>query len=277
MIPLNKQTKFYNYPYNLEEADITLFGAPYKPSEVYTPTRYKNTDFLREASTWIEDNSLSTPQYYSSIKVYDAGDIQDPNDIENLIKIITKNRGTPVMFGGPHKYTYYTVKTLKPDTLIVLDAHLDLKKEFLGEKFSNATFIRNLSDEKVTKKIIFIGARAYEEEEREYLDRDKNIVLITPNELSEYIDRNKTIYLTLDIDFLDSSYISETPYPEAWGYTPTDLINILKTLIKKKVKLVGADVMEYITLEGRHAEAKLVSRLILEVISTINYLENLRE
>lgn len=273
MIPLYRGPKFYNYPHTLEEADIVLFGAPHEPTEAYTAKRIKNTSLLREASNWIEDNSLTTPQYYSSIKAHDAGDIQRGEDIERLIKTITIKKAQPIMFGGPHKYTYHVVKTLKPDTLIVLDAHLDLKKEFLGEKFSSATFLRIINEEDIVKKIIYLGVRAYEEEEKTYLDRSQNLILTTPKELNKLINNKDTIYLSLDIDFLDSSYISETPYPEPWGYTPQELIEILKTLVKEEAKIVGADIMEYIPLEGRHSEAKLVSRIILEIVSIINYLK----
>lgn len=273
MIPLNKWTRFYNYPYTIDEANIILFGAPYNISPGHIATRYRNTSFLREASIWNEDNSLSTPQYYSKIKVHDAGDITNEEDIKKIIESLPSYNAKPVMFGGPHKYTYYTVRELKPDTLIIMDAHLDLKKEFLGETFSNATFLRKINEEKNANEILYIGVRAYDDEEKKYLDSNPKIEIVTPPKLEKYIENNKTLYLSLDIDFLDASYITETPYPEYWGHTPAELINILKILVKKKAEIIGADIMEYIPYRGRHSEAKLVSRIILEIISMINYID----
>jgi len=275
MMPTEKRIRFYNYSNNLEESEIVLCGIPYEIENEHLPlasqTKIRNTNFIREASIWLEDNAIATPTYYSKIKVHDAGDIKSIDDLIKFSELIKKMKKTPLFFGGPHVYTYYPITIYKPRTLIVLDAHLDSKEKYLGEEFNSATFIRRIYREKLVNKIIIVGARAYEEEEYMFVQEADKIIMCNPSELKEHIPTNEEIYLSIDLDFLDSSYISETPYPEAWGYTPHDITNILKTLVEKNVKVVGADVSEFIPIHTLHHQAALAARIILETAALIKY------
>ncbi len=275
MKPTQKRIRFYNYPYEYDEAKQILCGILYTADTqpTYIPlTRTSNTTILREASTWIEDNSITTKGYYSQLKVHDIGDIINPQSIKEIIKEIVNENKQITFFGGPHKYTYYItnalIDTIGINKLIILDAHLDLKKEFMGKKFTSATFLRKITEEGKIDKIIIIGARAYQEEEIKFAEKNNIDIINNPKKLTDSISKEDQIYLSIDIDFLDSIYISETPYPEAWGYTPQDIINIFKTLIDNNVRLVGADIMEYLPIQGNHTQAKLVSRIILETLIT---------
>jgi len=265
MIPLEKHPKFYSYPYTIDEADIILIGIPYREAH------HRNTLLVRDASNWLEDNSISTPQYYSHLKICDAGDITSDTDIKEVLANLPKVK-TPIFFGGPHVYTYHIVKALKPSTLIILDAHLDAKDEFQGEKLNSATFVRRIAEEGIVEKIVVIGARSYDEEEFQYVLDSQYIYPQMDYRLPKSEIEGDTIYLSIDIDFLDTSYITETPYPEAWGAGPNDLTNILRELSQSKYKVVGADVMEYLPRRGLHHEAKTVARIILETASVINYI-----
>jgi len=275
MMPTEKRIRFYNYSNNLEEAEIVLCGIPYEIENEYLPlasqTKIRNTNFIREASIWLEDNAIATPTYYSKIKVHDAGDIKSVDDLIKFSELIKKMRKKPLFFGGPHVCTYYPISIYKPKTLIVLDAHLDSKERYLGEEFNSATFIRRIYRENLVNKIIIVGARAYEEKEYMFVQEVDKIIMCNPSELKEHIPTNEEIYLSIDLDFLDSSYMSETPYPEAWGYTPHDITNILKTLVEKNVKLVGADVSEFIPIHTLHHQAALAARIILETTALIKY------
>ncbi len=274
-MPTEKRIRFYNYSNNLEESEIVLCGIPYEIEGEYLPlasqAKIRNTNFIREASIWLEDNAIATPTYYSKIKVHDAGDIESTDDLIKFTELIKKKMKKPIFFGGPHVCTYYPISIYKPRTLIVLDAHLDSKERYLGKDFNSATFVRRICRENLVNEIIIVGARAYEEEEYRFIQDTDKIIMCSPSELSEHIQINEEIYLSIDLDFLDSSYMSETPYPEAWGYTPHDLTKILKTLVEKKVEVVGADVSEFIPVHTLHHQAALAARIILETAALMKY------
>src|SRR5438445_13355220 len=84
------------------------------------------------------------------IPVHDAGDIDTVEDLNETLRRITAvwkelsaTGKVPIMAGGEHTVTKSAVEALPTDVgLVNLDAHLDVRDEFLVEKLSNDTFKR---------------------------------------------------------------------------------------------------------------------------------------
>lgn len=73
------------------------------------------------------------------------------------------------------------------------------------------------------------------------------------------------VYLTIDIDGLDSGIMPATGTPEPGGMTWYQLMELIKQLCIRK-NVVGADVVEYAPIPGLHAPSFLCAKLLYKMI-----------
>ena len=80
------------------------------------------------------------------------------------------------------------------------------------------------------------------------------------------IIKNKKIYLTFDIDGLDSSLMPATGTPEPGGLFWNETINIIK-IAAQTADIVGADVNELSPIKGFNSYNFLTAKLVYKIIS----------
>jgi agmatinase len=126
----------------------------------------------------------------------------------------------PITFGGEHSITpgciVPFVKRHKKICLLHFDAHADLRESYNGEKFSHASAIKRCLDYK-NVSIISFGIRNISESEISFFKKNKariNIFWAKDKlkwDLKKFkkMIKNKTVYLTFDVDGLDSSIMPE--------------------------------------------------------------------
>jgi len=167
--------------------------------------------------------------------------------------------------GGEHLITYPIVaeikKLLKNLTLIVFDAHLDLRDEYpSGTRFSHATVMRRLAEEGVN--IYYIGARAFSREEYEFLTSHPESLKIVSRDTLENIEGN--LYISIDVDVIDPAYAPAVGNPEPLGITPSHLLSTLKELFSlERTKIVGLDIVEVNPLVDVNDVTSLLAAKIL--------------
>jgi agmatinase len=164
-------------------------------------------------------------------------------------RIITRDK-KPVMLGGEHLVTLGAVRALVkkyPDLRIIhLDAHADLRDEYLGEKLSHATVMRRCSELVGMKNIYQFGIRSGTAEE--FMFGQIPNPLIALERIDEEIDKtlfvaeDSPVYVTLDLDVLDPSVFPGTGTPEHNGSTVSELIAFFMAF--SNLNVVGFDVVE---------------------------------
>ena len=160
----------------------------------------------------------------------------------------------PMTFGGEHSITPGCiapfVKRNQKLCLLHFDAHADLRESYNGEKFSHASAIKRCLDHKNVSLISF-GIRNISKEEIPYLKKNSSRINIfwakdkakwNLNKFKKLI-KNKTVYLTFDVDGLDSSIMPATGTPEPGGLFWDETLNIIK-IAAKNSNIVGADINE---------------------------------
>jgi len=270
LLPLQLDLSLSTFRGEVDQADVIVIGVPcYIKASSFNPY-IKASDALRIMKNYVEDNSLLfQDRYYSSIKILDLGDVYSRDydaiqtDIATIVKYVIKRKLKAIYIGGEHTFTYYLLKCYKPDNLIFLDAHLDMKDSFYHDKFNNTTFLRRINEE-VDLNIYVIGARAYSQDEFEYVRRNDNIYLLDPKDIANLDLRGET-YISLDIDILDPTYMSSTVYLEPGGIDLDALLNLLKTILEKVDYICGFDIMEYNPRLDRISDAITVLRIFYEV------------
>ena len=191
-------------------------------------------------------------------------------------EILDKNL-FPITFGGEHSITPGCIdpftKKFKDICLLHFDAHADLRESYNGEKFSHASAIRRCLDYSNVSVISF-GIRNISQSEIPFLKKNSSRIDIfwakdkskwNLNKFKKLI-KNKTVYLTFDVDGLDSSIMPATGTPEPGGLLWDETLNIVK-IAAKNSKIVGADINELAPIKGFNSYNFLVAKLAYKILS----------
>ena len=197
--------------------------------------------------------------------------------ISNTNEEILNKKLFPITLGGEHSITPGCiapfVKKYKKLCLLHFDAHADLRQSYNGEKFSHASAIRRCLDHKNVSLISF-GIRNISQSEIPYLKKNSSRIKIfwakdkvkwDLNKFKKMI-KNKTVYLTFDVDGLDSSIMPATGTPEPGGLFWDETLNIIK-IAAKNSKIVGADINELSPIKGFNSYNFLVAKLAYKILS----------
>ena len=199
------------------------------------------------------------------------------NQIAEINQKIIDKKLFPITLGGEHSITPGCIKPFvkkyKKLTLLHFDAHADLRESYNGEKFSHASAIKRCVDHKNVSVISF-GIRNISAEEIPILKKNKKRINIywakdkkkwDLNKFKKQI-KNKDVYITFDVDGLDSSIMPATGTPEPGGIFWDEALEIIKIACKNS-RIVGADVNELAPIKGFNSYNFLVAKLVYKIIS----------
>ena len=191
-------------------------------------------------------------------------------------EILEKNL-FPLTFGGEHSITPGCIapftKKYKKICLLHFDAHADLRESYNGEKFSHASAIKRCLDYPNVSVISF-GIRNISKSEILFLKKNSSRIKIfwakdknkwNLNKFKKLI-KNKTVYLTFDVDGLDSSIMPATGTPEPGGLLWDETLNIIR-IAAKNSKIVGADINELSPIKGFNSYNFLVAKLAYKILT----------
>lgn len=253
----NVDNTFMSFDKSYHEAEIVYFGCPFDGTASYKKGSVLGPEEVREASYGLEtyspylDLDLETDS-----KVIDVGDLNlQMKSVEDVIKeisdfskrIIDDNK-IPLMVGGEHLVTLPVVESIsskyKDLQIIHLDAHMDLRNDYEGEKLSHATVMRRIHDFIKPGRIHQFGIRSGTREEFIFAEKycnSNHYSLDKMSELKEIIGDNP-VYLSIDLDVLDPSIFPGTGTQEPGGVTFKEMIEGLKNL--RGLNIIGADIVE---------------------------------
>ena len=197
--------------------------------------------------------------------------------IEKINKILLDKKKFPLVLGGEHSLTPGSirpfVKKFGKLFLLHFDAHADLRNSYNGNKFSHASAIRRcLDNPNVT--VISFGIRNISLNESIFLKKNKKRIKIfwakdkhtwNLNKFKKII-KNKKVYITFDVDGLDSSIMPATGTPEPGGLLWEEAIKIIK-MAAQHSNIVGGDINELSPIKGFNSYNFLVAKLAYKIIS----------
>jgi len=197
--------------------------------------------------------------------------------IENINKFLLDRKKFPLILGGEHSLTPGSIrpfiKKFKKIHLLHFDAHTDLRNSYNGDKFSHASAIRRCLDNP-NVNIISFGIRNISLSEIPFLKKNRKRIKIywakdkfkwNLNEFKKII-KNKKVYITFDVDGLDSSLMPATGTPEPGGLFWDETLNIIK-IASQHSNIVGADINELAPIKGFDSYNFLAAKLAYKIIS----------
>ena len=256
---LNKNVmNFIGCDSEYEEAGIVLFGAPFDSTTSFRPGARFGSQAVRAESFGLETYSPYQERDLEEFAVFDSGDLELPmGDTDSALRLIEDRTAAiledgklPFMVGGEHLVTLGSMRAVSrryPDlTVIHLDAHADLRQEYLGVKNSHACVMHRCWELLGDGRIFQFGIRSGDRQE--FAWAKEGHVKMKPFRLDGIGEAVKAlggrpVYLTLDLDVLDPSVFPGTGTPEAGGVNFTELLEALLTVCSSG-RVVGCDVVE---------------------------------
>lgn len=278
--PLNfafSKTEFDNS--TTDEPRFGILGVPFDSTTTYQPGARYGPLFVREASYNFENYNLFLNKRLNA-NFYDVGNLEAVpgnfqktcQNLKSVISSMLDDGLIPLIIGGEHSISYGVINALniQDATILHFDAHMDLRDDYMGEKYSHATVMRRIHD-KGPLKIIQMGIRSSSQEESEFARRN-GIDYYNPQEIKDDLRHMEKIihqidgpvYVTVDMDVLDPAYAPSVGTPTPCGITPQELESLIFRLKGKKV--IGFDVVEVSPTSIGDITATNAAKLLLDFL-----------
>ena len=250
--------RFFELERDVNEASLVLLGFPYDSTSSFRVGSRYAPQLLRAYSSAIEGYVWELGIEIAEAKIADAGDLivihgDTTATLKRLAEVVRAFRswGKKVgVVGGEHTLTLGSIDGCSPKSLVVFDAHLDLRDEYpYGQRLSHATWLRRLLDSPPCA-VAVVGVRAVSREELENAKRF-DLTFLTFRQVKEGGTRtlndllstlSDPLYVSVDVDVLDPAYAPGVSTPEPLGLTLQELVDELWLLKGREIS--GFDVTE---------------------------------
>jgi agmatinase len=181
-----------------------------------------------------------------------------------------------VGLGGEHTVSVGLTRAcrevLGPFHILQIDAHADLRDEYLGSPYNHACVMRRVAEDDPKATVISVGIRACCEEELEYAER-RGVVLHLAQRIAgqrQWIEEvvaqlPDPVYVTVDLDGLDPSILPATGTPMPGGLGWYETLHLLRRVGEEK-RVVACDVTELKPDPIHHHAEFLAAQLVYKMI-----------
>jgi agmatinase len=184
--------------------------------------------------------------------------------LERLVEAVLDAGKFPFVLGGEHSLTPAPVRALarRHEELVVfhLDAHADLRDGYQGEPYSHASAMRRALDSP-NVSLVSVGIRAVSTEEVAFskASRDRVTIHWAKDQARWNVEeivaplRGRPVYVSFDIDALDSSLMPATGTPTPGGLGYWQALALVRQACAASGNVVAADLVELAPIAGLHA------------------------
>lgn len=267
----------------LDVASYAVLGLPFDCTASFRSGSRDGPNAIRRASFNFESYNSFYDIDLSEVPICDLGDLDlgaDPDYADETILdgiSLLPESVVPVFLGGEHSVTPSIVRGLKDRapgrlSVLVLDAHLDLRDEYGCTRHSHACASRRILEHVGVTDYASIGIRSGSREEFEFA-RENRLSFFTAQEvrargIDDVLDRalkgSERLYISIDLDALDPAFAPAVGNPEPFGLTSWDVQRVIQ---RTAPLAVGLDVVELTPAYDHGQSALLASRLVREFIA----------
>ena len=233
---------------------VGLFGVPYDGTTSFRPGTRFGPAAIREVSSGLESYCPQLQLDLEDLAFADLGAVDigfgAPEPVVAAVKAATEQvlalGLNPLMLGGEHSISSGAVAAVAaqhPELVLVqLDAHADLRHEWLGAHHSHACAMRRCLEVLPSGQLLQIAIRSGTKDEFSELRQSERLVAIDQMAAALAPLRGKPLYLTVDLDWFDPAVLPGTGTPEPGGFLWSHFAALVDEL--RHHHLVGADVVE---------------------------------
>ncbi len=261
----------------LDEAKVVLIPVPYDGTSTWQKGADKGPQAFLEASENMELFDIETRSEVYKKGVYLAPPVTENSSPEKMVDTVYKTTKNYIqqekfvtLFGGEHSISIGTIRAFNEAfedlTVVQIDAHADLRKEYEGSTCNHACAVHEASK---TTNLIQVGIRSMDAEELDYMD--ENQVYFAHDLYEDWMDdaigqMTPNVFLTIDLDAFDPSILPSTGTPEPGGLFWYETLDFLRMIFKKK-NVVGFDIVELCPNPAEKSSDFLAAKLYYKMLS----------
>lgn len=195
--------------------------------------------------------------------------------IHSTVKELVDEGKFVITIGGEHSISIGCIRAFreryKDLTVLQIDAHADLRPEYMGSKCNHACALFEASQ---NCNLIQVGIRSMDAGEEDHMDRDKVFFAHDIQERATWQDEvldllTDNVYITIDLDGFDPSIVPATGTPEPGGLSWYQVISLIEKVMSRS-NVQGADIMELCPMPGQQASEFLAAKLLYRLLSLKN-------
>ena len=270
--------------------DATVLGVPFDGGATYRPgTRFGPQGMRRISALYTPYNFEMGVDLREQMTMCDAGDVftipanieKTFDQISNAVAHVASTGSMPVVLGGDHSIGFPTVRaiaslTTKKIGIIHFDRHADISEKDLDERMHATPYFHatNLDNVPPTNLVqIGIGGWQVPRTAMEQIRiRQTNVVTIGDVErlgidkvaemaLETAWEGTDAVWLSFDIDAIDSGFVPGTGWPEPGGFLPREALKLVG-----KVASEGLCGMEVVEVSPPYDVSDITSLMGLRII-----------
>ena len=263
----------------LEQAKIVLIPVPYDGTSTWQKGADKGPGAFLDASENMELYDIETGTEVYQQGVYLADPVTENASPERMVeavhqatkKYIKKNKFVTI-FGGEHSISIGTIRAFSemyPSlTVLHIDAHADLRKQYEGSKYNHACAVYEASQ---STNLIQVGIRSMTVKEKTVMDEEKTYfaheMAVDDTWMDSAIDQmTDNVFITFDLSALDPSIMPSTALPQPGGLLWFESLEFLKQVFEEK-NVVGFDIMELCPNKNEKSSDFLAAKLYYKMLS----------
>lgn len=263
----------------LETSKIVLIPVPYDGTSTWQKGADKGPEAFLNASENMELYDIETDTEVYQQGIFLADPITESStpeamvsEVHKVTKQYIKRNKFVTVFGGEHSVSIGTIRAFNEcfDNLTVLhiDAHADLRKEYLGSNCNHACTVYEANQ---NTNLIQVGIRSMDIIEKTVMDEEKvyfaHEMALDDAWVDNAIDQmTENVFITFDLDALDPSIMPSTGTPEPGGLFWYETLDFLKQVFAEK-NVVGFDIMELCPNKNDKSSDFVAAKLYYKMLS----------
>lgn len=262
-----------------ENAQIVILPVPYDGTSTFVKGADKGPQAIIDASDSIEmwDIETQTEVYKKGINTATA--VLENESPEMMVEAVynrvsgyLKDGKFVVTIGGEHSVSCGSIKAYSEKysnlSVLQIDAHADLREEYMGSKYNHACVMKRAKD---WAKIVQVGIRSVATEEKDFIERKRVFYAHEIFQNNKWIKKaigelTENVYLTIDLDGFDPSFLPSTGTPEPGGMNWWQVIELIENLVRKR-NLVGFDIVELCPNPNEKSSDVTAAKLLYRILS----------
>ena len=263
----------------LATAKVVILPVSYDGTSTWGKGADKGPAAIIEASANLELYDIETDSEVYKKNIFTAKPVTEKSSPKKMVEKVKqtvdeflKQEKFVVIIGGEHSVTTGAVSAyaekFKNLSVLQLDAHSDLRPEYLGSKYSHASVMSRVRE---LCPIVQVGIRSMDIIEKPLIDKNRVFfaedIYDKTNWQNQAINKlTNKVYITIDLDAFDPSIMPSTGTPEPGGLGWYQALEFLKKVVKQK-NVVGFDVVELCPNKNERSSDFLAAKLIYKLLS----------
>lgn len=288
-IAKEKVLNYYGLPEEFsspENSKAVIIPVPYEATTSYGKGTKNGPKAVLQASYQVErfDDELWTEPYKigiqttQDVKIEPLAEKSDKpfQELYDVIKPMVEFGKFPICIGGEHSLSLGAVRAcverFENLSILQVDAHSDLRSSYEGHPYSHASVAYHLYKALPFPLITQVGIRNISQSEVAWMEAEEPNIHIYWARNQDHFNfheivstLSENVYLTIDVDVLDSALMPATGTPEPGGISWYHLTELIKVLCIRR-NVVAADIVELAPIKGMHAPDFLVAKLLYKLI-----------